>query len=62
MSKNSNRPNSSTEFPVFAGILLGIVMGLALAGVIAWFVLKKNPVPTPPTKEPVTATTPSAAS
>jgi cell division protein FtsN len=55
MSKNSNRP-SGGEFPVFAGILLGIVMGLAIAGGIAWFVLKKNPVPTPPVKE-----TPQAA-
>ncbi len=62
MSKNSNRPNNGgTEFPVFAGILLGIVMGLAIAGGIAWFVLKKNPV-TPPSREiPATlqpATTP----
>lgn len=53
MSKNSNRP--SNEFPIFAGILLGIVMGLALAGGIAWFVMKKNPVQTPTVKEPVAA-------
>ena len=54
MSKNSNRSNNnSPDFPVFAGILLGIVMGLALAGGIAWFVMKKNSVPTPPVKEPV---------
>lgn len=53
MSKNSNRPTN--EFPVFAGILLGIVMGLALAGTIAWFVMKKNPVLTPTVKEPVAA-------
>lgn len=60
MSKNSNRPNSGgNEFPVFAGILLGIVMGLALAGAIAWFVLKKNPVPTPQTKETPQATSPA---
>jgi cell division protein FtsN len=59
MSKNSNRPsNRSSEFPVFAGILLGMVMGLAIAGVIAWFVLKKNPVPTP-IKEPSPALTPA---
>ena len=52
MSRNSNRPNnSSNEFPVFAGILLGIVMGLAIAGGIAWFVLKKNPVTPPAVKE-----------
>ena len=52
MSKNSNRPNNDrNDFPVFAGILLGIVFGLALAGGIAWFVMKKNPVPTPPARE-----------
>ena len=48
MSKNSNRSSQGNgEFPVFAGILLGIVMGLAIAGIIAWLVLKKNPVPAP---------------
>lgn len=57
MSKNSNRSNNGgNEFPVFAGILLGIVMGLAIAGGIAWFVLKKNPVPiTPPRETPQAA-------
>jgi cell division protein FtsN len=61
MSKNSNRSGTSgNEFPVFAGILLGIVMGLAIAGVIAWFVLKKNPVPVPMTKEPVQAVKPAS--
>jgi len=60
MSKNSNRPNNGgTEFPVFAGILLGIVMGLAIAGGIAWFVLKKNPVPTSPPREAPQAAKPS---
>ena len=59
MSKNSNRPNSSgNEFPVFAGILLGIVMGLAIAGGIAWFVLKKNTV-NPSTKETPQASKPA---
>jgi len=54
MSRNSNRPGSSgNEFPVFAGILLGIVMGLAIAGGIAWFVLKKNNVPAPSAKEQI---------
>jgi len=54
MSKNSNRPGGSgNEFPIFAGILLGIVMGLAIAGGIAWFVLKKNTVTPPPVKEQV---------
>ncbi len=52
MSKNSNRPNNSGNgFPVFAGILLGIVMGLAIAGGIAWFVLKKNTITPPPSRE-----------
>jgi len=59
MSKNSNRPNKSgNEFPVFAGILLGIVMGLAIAGGIAWFVLTKNTV-TPPTRETPQASKPA---
>ena len=62
MSKNSNRSNNGGgEFPVFAGILLGIVMGLALAAVIAWFVLKKNPVPAPVVKEPVAVAKPIVA-
>lgn len=62
MSKNSNRSGSSgNEFPVFAGILLGIVMGLAIAGGIAWFVLKKNPVPTPPAREAPLVAKPSVS-
>jgi cell division protein FtsN len=64
MSKNSNRPgngNGRGEFPVFAGILLGIVMGLALAATIAWFVLKKNPMPVPPAKEAPVAAKPAVA-
>ncbi len=57
MSKNSNRSNNNTpDFPVFAGILLGMVMGLAIAGGIAWFVLKKNSIPAPVVKEPPQAT------
>ena len=59
MSNNSNRTNGGNEFPVFAGILLGIVMGLAIAGGIAWFVLKKNQVPTPPAKEQPQASNPA---
>ena len=51
MSKNSNRSGGNNEFPVFAGILLGMVMGLAIAGGIAWFVLKKNPASPPATKD-----------
>lgn len=62
MSKNSNRSNSGGgEFPVFAGILLGIVMGLAIAGAIAWFVLKKNPVPTVAPREAPVASKPVIA-
>jgi cell division protein FtsN len=62
MSKNSNRPNSGgNEFPVFAGILLGIVMGLAIAGGIAWFVLKKNPVATVQPREAPQAAKPATA-
>lgn len=62
MSKNSNRSNGGgSEFPVFAGILLGIVMGLAIAGGIAWFVLKKNPVPAPAVKETPQASKPATA-
>jgi len=61
MSKNSNRPNNGgSEFPVFAGILLGIVMGLAIAGGIAWFVLKKNPVPAVPAREAPQAAKPAS--
>lgn len=52
MSKNSNR-SGGNEFPIFAGILLGIVMGLAIAGGIAWFVLKKNTVTVPPIKDQI---------
>lgn len=51
MSKNSNRAGGNNEFPVFAGILLGMVMGLAIAGGIAWYVLKKNNVPAPIAKD-----------
>ena len=51
MSKNSNRTGGNNEFPVFAGILLGMVMGLAIAGGIAWYVLKKNNVPAPIAKD-----------
>jgi cell division protein FtsN len=58
MSKNSNRPGN--EFPIFAGILLGIVMGLALAGTIAWFVIKKNKVYVPAANESVMASKPAA--
>lgn len=62
MSKNSNRSNNGggrNDFPIFAAILLGIVLGLALAATIAWFVLKKNPVPVPVAKEPPVSSKPA---
>jgi cell division protein FtsN len=59
MSKNSNRSNNAPDFPVFAGILLGMVMGLAIAGGIAWFVLKKNTISAPIIKEPPQASVPA---
>jgi cell division protein FtsN len=55
MSKNSSRSNTGGNggggFPVFAAIMLGIVMGLAIAGGIAYLVAKKTPVSLAP-KEP----------
>lgn len=59
MSRNSNRSNNSQGgFPIFAAILLGIVMGLALAAVIAWLMLKKNPVIPPTVKDTPAVTKP----
>ncbi len=72
MSKNSSRSNggSSGGFPVFAAIMLGIVMGLAIAGGIAYLVVKKTPVSLAPKeppkvvpepdKKPASATKPAA--
>lgn len=49
MSKNSGSANKGT--PMFAGILLGLLVGAALAAGLAWFVLKS---PSPYlSKEPV---------
>jgi len=68
MSKNSSRSNdgSSGGFPVFAAIMLGIVMGLAIAGGIAWMIIKKAPVAMAPkeiheTPEPEIKPAPPAA-
>lgn len=62
MSKNSNRSNNSQGgFPIFAAILLGIVMGLALAAVIAWLMLKKNPVIPPTVKDTPAVTKPDSS-
>ena len=59
MSRNNHRSdNSQGGFPIFAGILLGIVMGLALAAVIAWLMLKKNTVTPPVIKEAIQAVIP----
>lgn len=48
MSKNSSRSNGSVGngggFPVFAAIMLGIVLGLMIAGGIALMIIKKTPV------------------
>lgn len=48
MSKNSSRSNGSSNsgggFPIFAAIMLGIVIGLMIAGGIAYLILKKTPV------------------
>lgn len=48
MSKNSSRSgggnSSGGGFPIFAAIMLGIVLGLALAGGIALLIMKKTPV------------------
>lgn len=47
MSKNSSRSaggGSGGGFPIFAAIMLGIVLGLALAGGIALLIMKKTPV------------------
>jgi cell division protein FtsN len=47
MSKNSSRSaggGTGGGFPIFAAIMLGIVLGLALAGGIALLIMKKTPV------------------
>jgi cell division protein FtsN len=48
MSKNSSRSNGGGNggggFPVFAAIMLGIVLGLMIAGGIALLIMKKTPV------------------
>lgn len=48
MSKNSSRSgnggNGGGGFPVFAAIMLGIVLGLMIAGGIALLIIKKTPV------------------
>lgn len=47
MSKHSSRSNGGSSgggFPVFAAIMLGIVLGLMIAGAIALMIVKKTPV------------------
>jgi cell division protein FtsN len=49
MSRNAKSSGSSKSgssgkgTSLFAGILLGMVLGLAAAGGVAWYILKKNP-------------------
>lgn len=43
MSRNANGGGSGNGASLFAGILLGMVLGLATAGGVAWYILKKNP-------------------
>jgi len=60
MSKNSSRSNGggSSGFPVFAAIMLGIVMGLTIAGGIAYLIVKKTPVSLAPKEPPKAAPEP----
>ncbi len=43
MSKNPKSAGSGNSGSLFAGILLGMVLGLAVAGAVAWYIIKKNP-------------------
>jgi cell division protein FtsN len=43
MSKSPKSAGSGNSGSLFAGILLGMVLGLAVAGVVAWYIVKKNP-------------------
>jgi cell division protein FtsN len=43
MSKSPKSGSSGNNGSLFAGILLGMVLGLAVAGAVAWFIVKKNP-------------------
>jgi cell division protein FtsN len=43
MSKSPKSAGSGNSGSLFAGILLGMVLGLAVAGIVAWYIIKKNP-------------------
>ena len=43
MSKSPKSTSSGNSGSLFAGILLGMILGLAVAGGVAWFIIKKNP-------------------
>ena len=43
MSKNEKGEGSGKSGLLIAGILLGMVLGLAAAGGVAWYIIKKNP-------------------
>lgn len=44
MAKSAKSSGSSGKGgSLFAGVVLGMVMGLAVAGGVAWYILKKNP-------------------
>jgi cell division septation protein DedD len=43
MSKSEKTESSGNSGSLIAGILLGMVLGLAAAGGVAWYIIKKNP-------------------
>lgn len=43
MSKGAKGGGSGKGSSLFAGIMVGMVLGLAAAGGVAWYILKKNP-------------------
>ena len=43
MSKSAKSGTSGSGGSLIAGILLGMILGLAAAGGVAWYMLKKNP-------------------
>jgi cell division protein FtsN len=43
MSKSPKSGSSGNSGSLIAGIMLGMILGLAVAGGVAWFIIKKNP-------------------
>ena len=43
MGKSAKSGSSGNSGSLIAGILLGMVLGLAVAGGVAWYIIKKNP-------------------